>query len=102
MPFSASFVFVGTVESFDQDSFKANLAKQLEGVDPDDINLIITAASISVEAVIRAPADATKQAEVLAKLKEKQQKNAAETLAILAARSTANRATIASAGATTP
>lgn len=61
-------VVAGTIETFDQNAFKANLAKELEGVDTDDIDLRVTAASISVEATIRAPADSAKQTKVLDKL----------------------------------
>ena len=49
----STFVLAGTVESFDQESFKSNLAAGLSGVEPDDITLIVTAASVSVTATIR-------------------------------------------------
>ena len=49
----STFVLAGTVESFDQESFKSNLAAGLSGVAPDDISLIVTAASVSVTATIR-------------------------------------------------
>lgn len=63
-------VVAGDVETFDQVAFKANLAKEMgNGVVAADIVLIVTAASVTVVAEVRAPADATAKAAAFTKLR---------------------------------
>lgn len=64
-----SLVVAGDLDIFDEDSFKINLAASLEeAVTVDDILLILTAASVNVEAKIKAPADPTLKAKALSSL----------------------------------
>ena len=55
---TVSIVLSGTVDTFDADAYKANMAPLLEGVDPSDITLSVSAASVQVVAEIIA-ADAS-------------------------------------------
>lgn len=55
----ASFIVAGDVSSFDADAFKVKLAQQQAGVATTDITLVVSAASVSVNATIVAtPANA--------------------------------------------
>ena len=45
-------IIAGTLDDFAQDAFKANLAAQLDGISPADIELKVTAASLRVTAII--------------------------------------------------
>lgn len=49
----STFVLSGTPESFNQTRFAERLASNLTGVSPSDIDLVVTAASIKVQATIR-------------------------------------------------
>jgi hypothetical protein len=63
-------VVAGTIEAFDETSFKAALAANLEGVNAADITLGVSAASVRVDVTVRAPsvAAATSTRETLATL----------------------------------
>ena len=64
-----SLVVAGDLDTFDEAAFKINLAASLEGaVTVEDILLILTAASVNVEAKIKAPADPTLKAKTLSSL----------------------------------
>ena len=49
---SVTLIIAGTLDDFAQDAFKANLAAQLDGISPADIELKVTAASLRVTAII--------------------------------------------------
>lgn len=57
---SFALVVAGTVESFDQLAFIKSLAKEL-AVPEEDIFVLVAAASLSVTAQVKAPADATQR-----------------------------------------
>jgi len=49
---TVSTIVSGTVDTFDADMYRANMASLLEGVDPSDITLSVSAASVQVVAEI--------------------------------------------------
>lgn len=69
----------GTVQDFDADAFRGNLASMLDGVSPSDIQLNVTAASVLVIAWITAP-NTTVANQVVATLSDVTRNNATATL----------------------
>eukprot|EP00966_Prymnesium_polylepis_P210581 4876130-Prymnesium_polylepis.1 len=45
-------VLEGSLDSFDEESFRVGLASELEGVEPTDIAINVTSASVRVTAII--------------------------------------------------
>ena len=54
---TVSAIVSGTVEAFDGDAYRSNMASLLEGVDPSDITLTVSAASVRIVAEIIAAND---------------------------------------------